>query len=197
MKVLILGLLLTAFSTATFAQRHQGGEKMDKMVSDLNLTSDQKERMRDIKDNYRSTLQAIYRSDASKAEKKSGNEALIKSMTDDVRGVLSTDQFDQWLVMKEKKQTNRSKQMQERQEAKAELDLSDEQKTALQEIKSDQLNAMQELKERDLTRKDRQSKMSEIYTNTESQVQLVLSPEQFEKWKALAPLKGSHRKHMK
>lgn len=189
MKKSLFIVLLSAFSISLFAQHraHHPG----KLFKDLNLTEDQKRDMRMILENYKEQVKSIHASDLSKEETRAGMNELQRRLNADVETVLDEKQFAQWKANQQERKTHRK----DRRENREALDLSDSQVSQLKEIKEQHLKQMKELRQQDLTPEERKQKALALRSQMESAVQQVLTPEQFEQWKAYRAHRDGHHRH--
>jgi periplasmic protein CpxP/Spy len=120
--VLLVGFVI-AFFAQTFGQstttestqpttEKQRGRGKDKMkaqaqaaAKELNLSDEQKAKMRSIANSYQGKLKAIKTDNAlSKEDKKTKMKEIMSAQDAEVKGVLSADQYTKWQEMKKNRQ---------------------------------------------------------------------------------------------
>lgn len=191
----ILTILTIVVTVGLAAQPQKGGHGKGKgaeIKALLNLTDEQAKEMRAIHQEYKPELQEIRNSGLSKTEKMEAFIILQEQVNYDVSGVLNEEQFSKYVAFKEEKIKQR---IEKGNKLKKELDLTEEQAESLKSIKAKYKPEVQALKmNTELSREDKKAAYSEIRTTTDTEVQQVLSPEQYEKLQILKEERKAQKK---
>lgn len=188
MKKLILAfLLVVSVLSLTYAQRGQGNGKFkgQQMAKELNLTPEQQEQMKGIRATHRGEFHTIRTSDASREEKIAGMNALHSKVREEVALVLDDDQMVKWDELHAKRKKKSSQMREKRQQNLEKLNLDEAQADRLKAMREEHRSEMLAIRSSDLTREEKKAEAEAQRARIESDVQSILTPEQYEEWKAM------------
>ncbi len=186
MKKSILALLLMVFALTLFAQRGpEHKPKGERLAQELQLTPQQKDQMKLIRENHRNEFRAIKESDVSKEERKAGMNALHESIKHDLEGVLSPEQMTKWNEIHTKKKAKGRQMRQEKRAVMKAMNLTDEQKERLKNLRMENKASFKSIKEADLPDEEKRARAKELRKAIEVETREILTPQQFELWREL------------
>lgn len=107
-KLIITTVVLALFSVMSYAQR--GSHMIDRMVSSLELSTDQEVQLKEKFESFKKEMQALRPSEATEA-KRDQMKGLKKSFHKEVESLLTKDQLEQFHAMKSKKGPHRMRGM--------------------------------------------------------------------------------------
>lgn len=177
-------------------QHHQ----KEMAFKDLNLSEDQKAKMKAINDDFRSKMQALKSNENQTVkQQRDGREALVKQHKAQVENILTTEQKTKLTSLKADAQ-KRHQEMASKHldKMKAELNLSDDQVAKLkstQQATHDKMKAIHDNASLDRTAKMQQ--MKAIRKDMKGNLDKILTPEQKAKWQGMKKdhmNRGGHRK---
>ena len=110
-KISIAISLIALGLTSSYAQegptKEERKTKQQEMVNRLNLTSTQEASMKSIKEKYRPQLKALKESPETKEVKKPKRQVIKQEMDAEVKLVLDSVQYEEYLKIKEEKKAKR------------------------------------------------------------------------------------------
>ena len=168
--------------------KHPHFENRELSMNKLNLTDDQKAKMKAANDDFRKQMQAL-KSNGNQTvqQQKDAREALMKSHKVQVENILTTDQKNQLAQMKKEGKSQQGEMNGKHLEKmKQELNLTDQQVSQLQssqqatKAKMDAINSNSSL---DATAKKKQ--LHTLREEMKNNLEQVLTPEQKEKWQGM------------
>ncbi len=109
MKTKVMVILLMAMSSAIFAQQattpksEKHGKHSDRFKTELSLTDAQYAKVKDVRSKYAKEYARIYKDDAmTQGEAKKQRTALRQAQENEMKGILSADQWTRYQDMKKK-----------------------------------------------------------------------------------------------
>ena len=150
---------------------------MQDASKDLNLSEDQKAKLKTIYQPQMEKLRELWKDQSlSREQKMEKFKALRGESEPKLKEVLTSEQWDKW----QKRQT----QARERMQATAkDWKITDEQKAKLRSIFQPQMEKFRALRQdKNLTPQEKQEKFKALRKELSPQIKEVLTPEQYEKW---------------
>ena len=173
------------------ARAAQWRERMQDATKDLNLTDEQKARLKEAYQPQMQKLRELWKDQTlSREQKLEKLKALRAESEPKLKEILTPEQQEKW--------QQRQTQARERVEAaKKDWNITDEQKAKLKSIYQPQMEKFRELREdKNLTPQEKMEKFKAMREELTPQIKKVLTPEQFEKWeKAKAQRLEKNRDH--
>lgn len=210
MKKIILGLLaIGLFSTAIQAQEkgnnsdtkgkqafghHRHGFKKGHHsyfadLKKLNLTEDQKDKMKKINDDFRNKTADLKKQEATITVKdyKAQMRALGKQRHEQVENVFTREQKDQLAKMKVERQKKFDQASKERMEKmKAKLGLSEDQSAKLKQVREDAKEKMKSIRaNQSLSPEEKKEQVITVFKKQRDDMKSILTPEQLKKMEGL------------
>ena len=179
MRLIIAILLTIATTNLVFTQnRSTDNERVDEILSDLDLSQMQREKMQSLQIKYKD----LFESNAKTAPTREARIARRKSLQRDIhlemREILTPTQLRQF---REKlRQAREIKGPGELMETLASLDLSEDQKSQIKSLLTEQRPKIKDLRASNLPEDDKRSQLKKIREATLSSLKGILSPEQFD-----------------
>jgi protein CpxP len=159
------------------ARAAQWRERMQDATKDLNLSEDQKAKLKTIYQPQMEKLRELWKDQSlSREQKMEKFKALRGESEPKLKEVLTSEQLEKW----QKRQT----QARERMQATAkEWNITDEQKAKLKSIFQPEMEKFRALRQdKNLTPQEKQEKFKALRKELSPQIKEVLTPEQYEKW---------------
>jgi Spy/CpxP family protein refolding chaperone len=159
------------------ARAAQWRERMQDAAKDLNLTDEQKARLKDTYQPQMEKLREIWRDQSLTREQKMEKLKALRSEAEPkLKDLLTAEQLEKW----QQRQTQAREGMEA---AKKEWNLTDEQKAKLKAALQPQAEKFRALREdKSLTPQERMEKFKAMREELSPQIKEVLTPEQYEKW---------------
>jgi Spy/CpxP family protein refolding chaperone len=195
-SALVLALTIGAAqaqSTSTEKGKdHKKEQRMDKFEG-LNLTADQKAKLKSIREEQKKEMQALKDNKSVTQEQR---QALHKKYREQMESVLTADQKQQLANMKEerkasakkgdfKKGSGRKGDFKRSGDFEKELGLTQEQKDKMAEIRTDYKSQFEALRnDNSLTKEQKKNKMHDLMKAQQEQMKTVLTKEQIEKMRS-------------
>jgi len=191
-KLLLLLTILASVSLTSFAQTHKGEGRRGKnhdFKKELNLSAKQQEKMKSLNEEFKGKFNAL-KSDESltKENKREKMKELSNDKKTKIQALLTPEQKTKMNSMHEKKmqasKNDRKKSDKRSGKMRADLNLTDSQKTQMKSLKESFRNEMKSLKENSsLSKEAKDQKRKEMATAHRDQVKSILTPEQQAKMK--------------
>ena len=203
MKKIILGLTALTLTLSAMAQEEAkekkswgGGErkemrggdhgKMQEMMEKLNLSEDQKAKMKAINDEFKNEMDALKSQKFSEDVMKEKRMAIMKSRKEKIAAILTPEQKKQWEDMKPGKgnkdheRGDKRESREEKFEAMAkELNLTADQSAKFKVLQSSLRTKIKDIRSStSLSEEQKKSEMKEVYKNHKKSVEEILTPEQ-------------------
>jgi Spy/CpxP family protein refolding chaperone len=159
------------------ARAAQWRERMQEGAKELNLTEDQKAKLKELYTPQREKLREIWKDESLTREQKlekfkalrAGNEPKLKD-------ILTPEQLEKW----QQRQTQARERMES---AKKDWNITDDQKAKLKAILQPQAEKFRALREdASLTPQERMERFKAMREELAPQIKEVLTPEQYAKW---------------
>lgn len=159
------------------ARAAQWRERMQEGAKELNLTEDQKAKLKELYAPQREKLREIWKDESLTREQKMEKfKALRAENEPKLKVILMPEQLEKW----QKRQTQARERMES---AKKEWNITDEQKAKLKSIFQPQKEKLRELRQdKDLTPQQKMEKFKALREELAPQIKGVLTAEQYEKW---------------
>jgi Spy/CpxP family protein refolding chaperone len=181
-KSIFLIALFIGFSSLVIAQK-RGSEMSPYMAEKLNLTEEQQQELKEIREVNRKDFEALKDKRLTVDERKAEMKALREKMNEQVESVLSREQMDTWKSMRKE---HRNRGFENRMDRKRELgsllidlDLSDDQKSKIKELMDARRPKMEEIRNSEMDRETKMKQMRVMRDKTHQELESILSPEQF------------------
>lgn len=89
-------------------QHHpKGGDKLEQLKSDLNLSDDQVEQLKDVFEKYKPKMHEVKANESySDDERREAMKELHAARKEEVKGILTEEQFEKFLAMREQHREN-------------------------------------------------------------------------------------------
>lgn len=203
MKKIILGLTALTLTLSAMAQEEakekkswgggdrkemRGGDhgKMQEMMEKLNLSEDQKAKMKAINDEFKNEMDALKSQKFSEDVMKEKRMAIMKSRKEKIAAILTPEQKKQWEDMKPGKgnkdheRGDKRESREEKFEAMAkELNLTADQSAKFKVLQSSLRTKIKDIRSStSLSEEQKKSEMKEVYKNHKKSVEEILTPEQ-------------------
>ncbi len=203
MKKIILGLTALTLTLSVMAQEEakekrswgggqrkemRGGDrgKMQEMMEKLNLSEDQKAKMKAINDEFKNEMDALKSQKFSEDVMKEKRMAIMKSRKEKIAAILTPEQKKQWEDMKPGKgdrdhdRGDKRESREEKFEAMAkELNLTADQSAKFKVLQSSLRTKIKDIRSStSLSEEQKKSEMKEVYKNHKKSVEEILTPEQ-------------------
>lgn len=159
------------------ARAAQWRERMQEAAKNLNLTEDQKAKLKTIYQPQMEKLRELWKDQSlSREQKMEKFKALRAESEPKLKEILTAEQLEKW--------QQRQTQARERVEnAKKEWNITDEQKAKLKSTIQPQMEKFRELRQdKNLTPQEKMEKFKAMREELAPQIKKVLTPEQYEKW---------------
>lgn len=155
----------------------QWRERIQEGAKDLNLTEDQKAKLKEIYQPQMEKLREIWKDQSLTREQKMEKfKALRAENEPKLKEILTPEQWEKW----QKRQTQARERMET---AKKEWNITDEQKAKLKSILQPQAEKFRALREdKNLTPQERMEKFKALREELSPQIKEVVTPEQYAKW---------------
>ena len=195
-SALVLALTIGAAqaqSTSTEKGKdHRKEQRMDKFEG-LNLTADQKAKLKSIREEQKKEMQALK---ANKSVTQEQRQALHKKYREQMESVLTADQKQQLAKMKEERKASAKKgdfngsgrkgDFKRRGDFEKELGLTQEQKDKMAKIRTDYRSQFETVRnDNSLTKEQKKTKMHDLMKAQQEQMKTVLTKAQIEKMQSL------------
>ena len=196
---IIIGISLVAIASINgYAQEdNQGKQKHEEMIKRLNLTTEQGNLMKVVKEKYKPQLTTLRKSSASKEEKKIQRKELHKKMNMEIKTILSEAQYEEYLIAKKERKEGKAERKAKREENAKRLNLSPEQKEAMKTIRQKYKPQLIATRENSGAKKENKAKRKELNSQMEAEVKLTLNTEQFTEYLKIKEEKKAARKSKK
>ncbi len=216
MKKIILGLTALTLTLSVMAQEEskekkswgggdrkemRGGDhgKMQEMMEKLNLSEDQKAKMKAINEEFKNEMEALKSQKFSEEVMKEKRMAIMKSRKEKIAAILTPEQKKQWENMKPGKgdkdhdRGDKRESREEKFEAMAkELNLTADQSAKFKVLQSSLRTKIKDIRSStSLSEEQKKSEMKEVYKNHKKSVEEILTPEQRKQ------MKDKHKQHKK
>ncbi len=203
MKKIILGLTALTLTLSAMAQEEakekkswgggdrkemRGGDhsKMQEMMEKLNLSEDQKAKMKAINEEFKNEMDALKSQKFSEDVMKEKRMAIMKSRKEKIAAILTPEQKKQWEDMKPGKgnkdheRGDKRESREEKFEAMAkELNLTADQSAKFKVLQSSLRTKIKDIRSStSLSEEQKKSEMKEVYKNHKKSVEEILTPEQ-------------------
>jgi len=155
----------------------QWRERMQDAAENLNLTDEQKAKLKELYAPQREKLREIWKDQSLTREQKMEKFKALRSEAEPkLKDILTAEQLEQW----QKRQTQARERMET---AKKEWNITDEQKAKLKGILQPQADKFRELRQNsDLTPREKMEKFKALRDELSPEIKKVLTPEQYAKW---------------
>jgi Spy/CpxP family protein refolding chaperone len=206
-SALVLALAIGAHAQTTSTDKSKGARKEhkgqkaghSKMYDQLNLTADQKIRLQALREDYKKQSQDLKHNTALTPEQKQiRRKELHQQHKSQASAILTPSQREQAETMKAESKAKRKdgrkgsmkgdtigKFGNRRAGFHQELNLTPEQQTKMQQIRSDYRSKFEALRnDKALTQEQKRAKMQELMQSQQAQVKSILTKEQAEKMEA-------------
>ncbi len=174
--------------TTTNVKRHHKGHGQSQMMSQLNLSDQQKQEAKSIREDYQAQVKQL-ESDKSFTQQqlKEKKATLQKSQREKFQSILTDDQRAKMLAMKSSRKHEGKKMSGDRMEKiKSELTLSEEQETQLQaQHEAFKKDAVAIRENKSLTEDQKKSQLMELRKSQRDSEEKILTAEQLEKLKEI------------
>jgi hypothetical protein len=153
-------------------------ERMQDTMKELNLTDEQKEKLKPIWQEQMQKMRELWQDqNLSRQEKMEKFKTMREEMEPKLKPILTAEQLEKW-------QKQRSAQGREGlQDALKELNLTDAQKEKLKPLWQEQAQKVRELRQdKNLSPQEKMAKVKVIQEEMEPKLKQILTGEQFEKW---------------
>ena len=203
MKKIILGLTALTLTLSVMAQEEgkekkswgggdrkemRGGDhgKMQEMMEKLNLSEDQKAKMKAINDEFKNEMDALKSQKFSEDVMKEKRMAIMKSRKEKIAAILTPEQKKQWEDMKPGK-GNKDHERGDKRESREEkfeamgkeLNLTADQSAKFKVLQSSLRTKIKDIRSStSLSEEQKKSEMKEVYKNHKKSVEEILTPEQ-------------------
>ncbi len=216
MKKIILGLTALTLTLSVMAQEEskekkswgggdrkemRGGDhgKMQEMMEKLNLSEDQKAKMKAINEEFKNEMDALKSQKFSEDVMKEKRMAIMKSRKEKIAAILTPEQKKQWEDMKPGKgdkdhqKGDKRESREEKFEAMAkELNLTADQSAKFKVLQSSLRTKIKDIRSStSLTEEQKKSEMKEVFKNHKKSVEEILTPEQRKQ------MKDKYKQHKK
>lgn len=174
-------------------------ERMKQMAEQLNLTDEQKEKIKAVYQEEGEKMRAL-REDQSLSpdEKRTKFREMFQALEAKTKPILTPEQQEKWQKLRPQGggSDGAGGNLRERMQHMAqELNLTDEQKEKLKTALAEQGEKMRELRDnQSLSPEEKRAKFREMNEGIEAKLKPILTPEQFEKWQKLRPQPGPQRR---
>jgi hypothetical protein len=176
-------ILLCIFTSGVMGQERKftdaQKEKLELRITEtferINLSNDQKQRLKGMKNQYVSQMKAIRNSDISNDDKVKDLKAMLDKRNQEMKGVLSTEQYQFY----KETQNRRRQNFKNLKESFEELDLIDSQKLAFTEITVKFALQMSTLRKSDQRRLVKVKEFTSIIDSKNKEMKNLLSNEQY------------------
>ena len=193
MKKIFLSLLVLSLAVAVNAQEgHRGHRKMkgDRigMMKDLNLSDDQKAKMKSINQDFRNQMTELKKNEnITVKDFKSKMTTLRKDHKAKMQSVLTAEQKTQIEKMKIERKSKAEGRMKEHADKlKTELGLTADQSTRLEKMRADVRTQMQAIRDnKSLDEAAKKEQMKKLRQDQKTKMESILTAEQNEKMKQL------------
>ena len=165
----------------------QAGRQTQRLADELGVTEEQREQLRQIGRAQSEAVRAIRQDDSlSNEEKRAKVRELNQARQDKIRGILTPNQqnkFDELRQRRRDRAGERRRRGQGRGQGLSQaLDLSEEQREQLGQLRSEQRERLQALRDDDsLSPEEKRAKAGELRQAQRARTQEILTPEQREK----------------
>ena len=176
-------ILLCIFTSGVMGQERKltdaQKEKLELRITEtferINLSNDQKQRLKGMKNQYVSQMKAIRNSDISNDDKVKDLKAMLDKRNQEMKGELSTEQYQFY----KETQNRRRQNFKNLKESFEELDLIDSQKLAFTEITVKFALQMSTLRKSDQRRLVKVKEFTSIIDSKNKEMKNLLSNEQY------------------
>ena len=178
-------------------RRPQAGRQTQRLADELGVTEEQREQLPQIGRTQSEAVRAIRQDDSlSNEEKRAKVRELNQARQDQIRGMLTPDQQQKSDELRQRRREGAGERRPRRQgrgqglgEA---LDLSEEQREQLGQLRSEQREQIQALRnDESLSTEEKRAKTRELRQAQQSRMQEILTPEQQEKLSKRREERGS------
>lgn len=181
----------------TYGRRgHRGAHMRQMMINKLNLSQQQQDQLKPIFQKQREQAQAIRQDSTLTADqKKQKFDALRQDTQTQVNSVLTPEQQQQWAQMKAEGKQRMAENRQKMGARMAErLNLSQAQQDQIKPIMESRREQAKAIwQDNSLTRDQKRAKMQELHSQTQAQVNTILTPEQQQQWQQMRQNFRQHR----
>jgi periplasmic protein CpxP/Spy len=163
-------------------------ERREMPFSKLNLTEDQKAKMKTANDDFRKQMQALNSNENQTVkQQRDGKEALMKAHKAKLESILTSDQKAQLAKLKEEgKQRHEEMAAKHLNKMKQELSLTDQQVSELKKGQEDLKSKMEAVHNNtSLDRTAKMQQMKALREDMKANLDKVLTPEQKQKWQGM------------
>jgi Spy/CpxP family protein refolding chaperone len=159
------------------ARAAQWRERMQDAAKDLDLTEEQRAKLKEFYAPQREKLRAIWQDqNLTREQKLEKFKALRVESQPKLKDILTPEQFEKW----QQRQTEARERMAA---AKKDWNITEDQKAKLKAILQPQAEKFRELRQdKDLTPREKMEKFRAMREELAPQIKEVLTPEQYEKW---------------
>lgn len=191
--VMCSGVLVAQKNTQKTFHSHKNSEKkLDKLISELDLTTEQASEISDIMEKSKQERAEIEKKYPELKEAKEEMKEIKSYHKEAYKKVLSKEQQS---IMKEKHLMKHKGNEEERvAKLKQELNLTDQQAGELEAIENNVSSRKKAVKEKYPELGQAKKELKNLRTKTKKQVEAILSEEQLLKYKAMKSTKHAHKK---
>ncbi len=181
LKKIITGItLLCICSMASYAQHSkQGNPNHEEMVKQLNLTPQQGESMKLVKQKYKPQLKALKESTAAKQTKQAQRKVIKGKMDTEIKSILNDQQYVDYLALKKARKEERKANHEEKSKR---LNLSSDQEASMKAIKQKYHPELKALKEITAQREEKKAKRKAIHNKMEAEIKMILDDQQYSEY---------------
>jgi hypothetical protein len=175
----------------------RASKKLDKLDDEVDLTSEQRDKIATINSDYVTRLETIHSNESlEKEEKKNQSKSLKKQWREDVKNELTEAQSEKLKANREKDKTSPEERAKHRIEKIDEIvDLDQYQKADLEALHIETAQKMHDIKSSpDLDDETKKAKVKEVKEASKDRMQEILSEEQLTKLKEHRKQKKSEKK---
>ncbi|HYG02606.1 MAG TPA: hypothetical protein VD927_09175 [Chryseosolibacter sp.] len=186
--ILFLAILTIGFSASGQRQKNKDNQKLKE---ELNLTEAQADSIKKIRKPHTTGKKALNRRQRmEQAGNRAQRKALHEQRKEAIEDVLTDEQEDQWKDYRERKHAETRKAKLD--ELKGQLNVSPAQAAQLDSANN---KFMESAKQLSADEEATKTKMKDLRKEFRSEIQAILTPEQFERWQELRKMKRA--KHPK
>jgi hypothetical protein len=186
MKQLIVLLIVTLLSTATFAQKHRGNDLILSHATELNLTADQSAKLNELSKDHRAAMQALKQNESlAVAEKEEQMHLVHKQYREACTALLTEEQLKKLKTIVEDSSSVKGKNM-DTKDLKENLNLTDEQTVKLKQMQEEnQAEMMKIQQDSSVTEANKKFRLEELKKERRKELESILTPDQQRKYKEM------------
>lgn len=206
MKKIILGLTTLLLTVSAMAQKEEKNEKREwkserremqngnsekrkDNLEKLNLSEDQKQRMKAINEEFKKEMEELKAQKFSEEVMREKRKAIINSRREKISSILTPEQRKQWEEMMDDRKDKVKADIKDKRSENLETIIKSLNLTADQNAKFESMQAAFKTKWREiksntsLTEEQRKSELKELFKNHRKSIESILTEEQKKLWK--------------